>query len=66
MEKIQELSNVIPEMMFKAHFDEYKADTKIQLARMERKIGETVSNEEFQALMALISRKKADVGRMSR
>lgn len=53
-------------MMFKAHFDEYKADTKIQLARMERKIGETVSNEEFQALMALISRKKADVGRMSR
>lgn len=66
MEKIQELSNIIPLLMVKADFDQYKAETKIQLARMERKIGDMVSNEEFQGLMAILSRKKNDTAKINR
>jgi len=33
---------------------------------MERKIGDMVSNEEFQGLMAILSRKKNDPGKINR
>lgn len=58
LEKIQEISNCLPEFLLKGDFEDFRMENKIAMAKMERKIGEAVTAEEFQGLVAILGRKK--------
>lgn len=62
IEKIQEITNCLPEFVLKSDFEDYRMEMKMILSKLERRVGDSVSNEEFQGLVAILSRKKTDNG----